>query len=401
MLTRFRVENFLCLKDVTVDLEPLTIFIGPNSSGKSALFKAMGTLSRLMRYPVRGDVKGDFNVEPGITFDDAVWHGDTSLPIVFHAWFDTKETREPDYTVELKRGYAGWSVINERFMYNEEWMNTAEDGFTIPDVLGQGKRWSIPARATLPYLTYFASRDPKFTQYLQPIRNIRDRIGTVRRYRPSPNDVASFVKPPTGRRLPRDPEVDESGKGFPIALQNVWKADRPAFETIQQKLHEMHPHITNIDFLVDWRGTGILFKTDRVSFGTPASLESDGVLLTSFLLWRLYTTSTNFKFCLEEPENGVHVASLRQRYQLLKSFLASTGIERGVQILISTHSRDLLNAVQSRNDILDEIRVVEFDPTEGTNIHGLLHYRQINQLLDEVKNQLGDLWWSNRLESHD
>lgn len=160
----------------------------------------------------------------------------------------------------------------------------------------------------------------------------------------------------------------------------------------------MHPHINNIDFLVDWRGTGILYKTDRVPFGTPASLESDGVLLSSFLLWRLYTSGDNFKLCLEEPENGVHVASLRQRYECLKSFLATTGGERHVQILVSTHSRDLLNAIQSRQSMLDEIRVVEFDQVEGTSIHTLHHYRQINQLLDEVRNQLGDLWWSNRLK---
>ena len=398
MLTRFRVQNFLCLKDVTVDLGPLTMFIGPNSSGKSALFKAMGTLSRLMRFPVRGDVKGDFNVEPGITFDDAVWHGDTSQPITFSVWFRDNPTAEPDYTMELKRGYAGWSVTNEGFMFEGQWQNTSERGFTLPDLLGQGKKWATPARATLPYQTYYASRDPKFAQYLQPIQNIRDKIGIVRRYRPSPSDVASFVKPLPGRNPQWELEVDESGKRFPIALQNVWKADRSTFETIQQKLHEMHPHINNIDFLVDWRGTGILYKTDRVPFGTPASLESDGVLLSSFLLWRLYTSGDNFKLCLEEPENGVHVASLRQRYECLKSFLATTGGERHVQILVSTHSRDLLNAIQSRQSMLDEIRVVEFDQVEGTSIHTLHHYRQINQLLDEVRNQLGDLWWSNRLK---
>jgi hypothetical protein len=181
-----------------------------------------------------------------------------------------------------------------------------------------------------------------------------------------------------------------------LALQNTWKADRPTFDIIQRELCALHPHINALDFQVDWRGTGVLYKTNRVPVGTPASLESDGVLLTSFLLWRLYTSQTNFKLCLEEPENGVHVSALKPRYNCLKEFLAGPGGLKGIQILVSTHSRDLLNAIQSRPDIMKEVRVVEFDRTTGTQIHSLNHYREINQLLDEARNKIGDLWWSNR-----
>jgi predicted ATPase len=400
MLSRFRVQNFLCLKDVTVNLEALTIFVGPNSSGKSAIFKAMGTLSRLMRFPVRGDLKGDFNVEPGITLDDAVWKGDTQLPISFQVWYEGNQTDNPDYLVELRRGYAGWSVTNERFKFDNRWIDTEKEGFSLPsNLLTPGKKWVTPSRATLPYQTFYHSRDPKFTDYLKPIQNIRDQIGAVRRYRPSPSDIASFIKSSTGAaRLSRETEVDESGKGFPLALQNVWKADRTVFGIIEQELHKMHSHVNNIDFLVDWRGTGILYKTTRVAFGTPASLESDGVLLTSFLLWRLYTAGNNFKFCLEEPENGVHISSLTQRYDCLVNFLAGQGKNRGVQILVSTHSRDFLNAINSRTNIMNQTRIVEYDNEIGTSVHELKHYRQVNQLLDEMKDKLGDVWWSNRLE---
>jgi predicted ATPase len=35
------IENFRCLRDVTLELEPLTVLVGPNSSGKSAILQAL------------------------------------------------------------------------------------------------------------------------------------------------------------------------------------------------------------------------------------------------------------------------------------------------------------------------------------------------------------------------
>ncbi|MHC1635571.1 MAG: AAA family ATPase [Candidatus Methanospirareceae archaeon] len=35
MIKGVRIRNFRCLKDVKIELKPLTIFIGPNGGGKS------------------------------------------------------------------------------------------------------------------------------------------------------------------------------------------------------------------------------------------------------------------------------------------------------------------------------------------------------------------------------
>lgn len=47
MITRIEIDGFKSLRDFAVDLEPLTVFIGPNSAGKSNILDALALLSRL------------------------------------------------------------------------------------------------------------------------------------------------------------------------------------------------------------------------------------------------------------------------------------------------------------------------------------------------------------------
>lgn len=43
MITTFRVRNYRCLRDVTLELDPFTVVVGPNASGKTALADALTT----------------------------------------------------------------------------------------------------------------------------------------------------------------------------------------------------------------------------------------------------------------------------------------------------------------------------------------------------------------------
>jgi predicted ATP-dependent endonuclease of OLD family len=41
VIKRLEVKNFRCLRDVTIELGPLTVLVGPNASGKSAVLRAL------------------------------------------------------------------------------------------------------------------------------------------------------------------------------------------------------------------------------------------------------------------------------------------------------------------------------------------------------------------------
>ena len=188
-------------------------------------------------------------------------------------------------------------------------------------------------------------------------------------------------------------------------MRELLSTNRPTFQKIEQELGQLHPHVSGINFKSDFRGVGLTYSTNRTQGDTPAALESDGVLLTTMLLWLIHTSGPYQILCLEEPEHGIHVAAMRERYQLLKNF-ANTKRDPGPpQILLSTHSRDFLNGIgseqnqvtPSRSAIMSELRVVEFGEDDGTQIHSLCRWQNINDLLNEVKDQMGDLWWSERL----
>jgi len=46
MIKRFRVQNYKALRDVTLELTPLHILIGPNDSGKTSILEAIAALCR-------------------------------------------------------------------------------------------------------------------------------------------------------------------------------------------------------------------------------------------------------------------------------------------------------------------------------------------------------------------
>jgi predicted ATPase len=49
MISKVSIRNFKCLRDVQIDLERFTAFVGPNVSGKSSILQALNFLSRLFQ----------------------------------------------------------------------------------------------------------------------------------------------------------------------------------------------------------------------------------------------------------------------------------------------------------------------------------------------------------------
>src|SRR5258708_17499497 len=73
MLKRVKIKGYKSLEDVEVDLQPLSVFFGPNASGKSNFLDALQLLSRIatsnnlndaFRSPYRGKPLESFTFGP-------------------------------------------------------------------------------------------------------------------------------------------------------------------------------------------------------------------------------------------------------------------------------------------------------------------------------------------------
>jgi predicted ATPase len=382
------------LKNAGVDLLPLNVFVGPNGSGKSAIFKGLVTISKLLfGAPIRGP-KGEFFLEPGVTLDDLVWTGNSGLPIKFRVWF-AGDRPEPDYTLELSKRGEGWGVVREKIRTETGgWLEVDEEH---PFKLSTERRGQVlhevPLHGTLSYLIHRYSFDAVAAPQIVPIKQLSEQVGRTYRYRPSASDIAAFVTlPQTSSTI----HVQENGRGVAAELQALFqgsKRERDTFDAIQKAICKLFPHIRGISFKSDWQGVRLTYLTDRSEDPIPAPQESDGVLIATFLFWRLYTGQGAVRVCLEEPENGLHPFLLAERFQVLKSFAYGTADLPGTQILLSTHSPEFLRAIKAHPKALwKELRIVDFSPGTGTCVKTVKHYPDVTKLLDNYLDEVHERW---------
>lgn len=399
MITRLRIRNLLSLKDVTLHLSRFHIFLGPNAAGKSAIFKSLQLLSKLLHGTPLWSRTGPL-VWDGARMGQLVWKGDVTLPISFEAWLDANESDTPDYLLEIRKVGEAWRVTRE--VLNSEGIDTAATPIVFDTQFHGTITWKVPYTATISTLTYPHRLDTIAAPVLRPFRELSDRVGSTWRYRVSAGDVAAAVRPPilAPGQFARRPFVDESGHGLAAVLQQVLQGERrPIFDSIQKQLNSWFPHIQSINLEpVPPSGVRLAFTTTRSSTPVPASMESDGVLHALFLIWRAFDVTPNDTICLEEPENATHPHRLRQRYEFLKK-LATEGFSGyPVRTFVATHSPDFLNAVLV-DDVLskDLLRMVEFDPQQGTRVHTLKDLAELEALAGVFKGNLGEMWWTGAL----
>ena len=68
MITKFRVQNYKALRDVTLDLTPMHLLIGPNDSGKTSILEAIAALCRSVDHAVPECFPGTWSD------DELVWN---------------------------------------------------------------------------------------------------------------------------------------------------------------------------------------------------------------------------------------------------------------------------------------------------------------------------------------
>lgn len=359
MLTSITIKNFRTFKDVTIPLKPLTVFIGPNNSGKTNAIRAI-------QFVTTAAGKG---IWPGNDREDLeLKTADSAFSLEVAGEFDQSNVRvslkgptEGDYlgTASIVvGGRAGWT--SDFVSGRREVSKAAGHESSPPNAPG--------------YLMDALER----SRSLLAARSIHEYFRGAR--------IASLSVPKLRDPAPisRDPVLGERGENFGAVLDWVSGKHPALFRSINDELRRVL-QIEGCTTLVTDSGLKIpaIIEGDQ-SFG--ADVISDGVLLYMGLTTVAHLVGPNSLLIIEEPENGIHPRRLKALLEQIRAIG-----KRGTQVILTTHSPILLDEF---SDDPDSIVVFDRDK-DGTHVS-----QPTPEQLKEVLNGdfgLGSLWFSGAI----
>jgi predicted ATPase len=379
MIDRIRLTNFKCLRDVTVDLGPLTVLIGPNDSGKTSLLDAIRLLGRTP-YQNLTQVFSE-----ATSLDKLVWFRDANLSIGWEVYGRTANG-DYQYSLSIPVQSNGWveSLTAKEGSINQLRDEQQRDRHVGTEyfVVSPGDReFSKPREFTALHRILEIEK-------WSPLRAVAESFSSSEKYHLSPEAM------PQPAAITTNPVLSPNGDNLAAVLDAlVTGPDRSAIIKIEDYLRQHIKTVTGLGLSVttisDRRaGKAIEFTLangERPLRTIPAALASEGVLLLTAFLALAYGPTPEI-LLVEEPENGLHPSRLEQVIDLFHKMSRGEVGNRPRQIIVSTHSPVLLNFVQPK-----EVRVFQRDREQGVRVTPMDQVPNIGNYLKEFAP--GELWY--------
>ena len=343
-LSRLTLKNYRSVRDATVELDNLAIFIGANAAGKSNVLDALRFLSEGIQF---GDFRSPAFSRGGIL--NLAWKGQEAQRIELTAIFDDQGRR------------FEWSVILNRHGYEfyvVEQVRNITPGSPPQQLLsadkGHGWWWSEnEARGvTLSLQPSSCAFDAASADASFPARGIAQFIRNWGFFDPSP-----FLLRRDGNIIGAG-QLDPYGRNLGETLYSIHESSPETFELIVTATRSVLGVPSSLQ--VRESEDRFYFVQDEPGLRFPVNQMgvSSGTLRILALMTALYSQSVTTLLGIEEPENYVHPSAL---HAFVEHIL---GAEERAQIMITTHSPMLLDIINDPAAIF----VVKRDQTEGTII---------------------------------
>jgi predicted ATPase len=148
--------------------------------------------------------------------------------------------------------------------------------------------------------------------------------------------------------------VDERGLGLPAVYDAILSRDVTTYVSLTSRMMKLFPSVKNVSLVNPTQQTKALGLTLASGAFVSATATSDGLL--RFLAYAALPYFASVGLVLvEEPENGLHPAAIREVMALLREVSARA------QVIVATHSPIVAGELQS-----NEVTVLRRDEREGT-----------------------------------
>lgn len=328
-IRRLAIRNFKSLGKVSLPLRRLTVLVGPNGSGKSNLVQALAFVQEALAkgidvaFTSRGGVGAVRRRSGG-----RPWHIGIRLVL------DLGDGARADYAFEIAaKPKERFRVSHERCIVQGPFQESSEfeirDGnFEVP-IFGIRSRVE-PDRFAL----YAASATEEF-------RPVYDFLSRMRFYSISPERVRELQEADPGEVLKAD------GSNAAAVLKRLKDQDPESFGRVCRLLARAVEGVESVEYALAGDKETLRFRQDiglKHPSDFPAISMSDGTLRLLGLLLAVYQPGPASVIAVEEPEATVHPAIAELVLQVLRD------AARERQILITTHSPDILDSTGLRDD---------------------------------------------------
>lgn len=180
--------------------------------------------------------------------------------------------------------------------------------------------------------------------------------------------------------------LDESGTQVAALWDYILRRDRRRFDLIAKALCARVPGLEDVNVGVPTRETRrVELRIDGGLLLDPDSM-STGVRLMVFFLALAYHPNPPKIMLLEEPENGLHPARMKDVMDLLRSITRGEHCGHAAQVILTTHSPLLLNYVDLDTD---QVLVFRREP-DGSRTAEPVDKERLSIFLDQF--MLGEVW---------
>ncbi len=391
-LLKVRVKNFLSLRDVEVDLQPLNVLVGPNAAGKSNFLDVIRFLGDAAREDLRPALVKRGGYESVRFRGEPTNGGRVEIHIEAVVTKHATERARDSYTLRF------WQpppkvTSTRQILFREEdvqFKRTAGRGRRITI---QGKKFTLydEAKTPMPPEALFQPESLALSTLprLAPERG-GEQVGTIAEL------FSSFVVFDVNVEKARMPSALQGGDLladasnlaaflFNLSHHEEW------FAAFEDDARAMIPGYKRLQFKhLGGADEAIAVEIEETGFRgtTPLSKASFGSIRALALLALLYETNPTKLTCVEEIDHGLHPHVFDRLVERLRWASERT------QFLIVTHSPALVNRLQA-----SELIVCERDAETGETRMPAIDPEDVRAMEAKMKGRmgLGELWFTGSL----
>lgn len=334
------IENYRLFKHAELhDLPGMAVFVGANGAGKSTLFDVFGFLRDALKENVHVALgrRGGFKEvvsrgsEGPIRFEIKFREDGLNQPLVTYELAIALEAGRPIVEREVlkyRRGQRGrpWHFLD--FARGVGMAITNEDEYGRADAAREEQRLESPDILAIKGLGQF-QRFKVIAAFRRLIESWHLSDFHIAEARPSQEmGYAEHLSP--------------HGDNLPLVTQYLYQHHREAFDEVLRRMKERVPGVSSVEAAETVDGRVVLRFQDG-AFQDPfvSRFVSDGTIKMFAYLVLLHDPTPHPLLCIEEPESQLYPTLLDELAEEFRDYSV-----RGGQVLVSTHSPDLLNGVK-------------------------------------------------------